>query len=378
MALSALLVAGSLGTTMVQAAGPTGAAHVMVGSGALGTFLTDANGGTLYIFLSDNYGPSVCYGVCEKFWPPLLTSGAPVAGVGVQQWSLGTTTRNDGSTQVTYNGWPLYYFSRDSAPGQMKGQWVNNTWFVIGPDAQPNPKHVAYIGKASSPLGDVLVSSSGRTLYSFDVDKPGVSNCNDSCAVAWPPLLTDVTPQADAGVMQSLLGAITRKDGTMQVTYNGRPVYYFLRDHAAGQWNGQAIGKSWWMSMPNGAPLNKPLPVFARLSAGTTPYGPILTGNNGHSVYMFAVDKNGQSACYDACAGIWPPMLSDIPVILGTGADAKLIGTVARKDGKMQVTYNGMPLYYYSGDKAAGDLNGQNIFNVWFLLRPTGDVLKPG
>jgi hypothetical protein len=70
--------------------------------------------------------------------------------------------------------------------------------------------------------------------------------------------------------------------------------------------------------------------------------------------------------------------LSDIPVITGTGIDAKLIGTAKRKDGTNQVTYNGMPLYYYSGDKAPGDLMGQNVFSVWFVLRPSGKVLMPG
>jgi predicted lipoprotein with Yx(FWY)xxD motif len=378
MALGALLLAASLGSPVAQAAGPTGAAQVNAGSGALGTFLTDANGRTLYVFLNDNYGPSVCYGGCATAWPPLLTNGAPVAGNGAQQGMLGTAPRNDGTTQVTYNGWPLYYWFRDSVPGDTKGQWVGNTWFVIGPDAQLNAKHVVYVGKASSPIGDVLVGPNGKTLYIFDKDTGGVSNCNDQCATAWPPLLTDVAPQANTGAQQALLGTTERKDGKMQVTYKGMPLYYWFRDSAAGQWNGQSVGNAWWMVNPAGARLAKPLPAYVTLSAGTTPYGPILVGTNGLSVYMFTRDTNGQSVCYDRCAQIWPPVLSDIPVITGNGVDAKLIGTVKRTDGKMQVTYNGMPLYYYYTDKAPGDLNGQNVGSVWFVLRPNGDVLKPG
>jgi predicted lipoprotein with Yx(FWY)xxD motif len=380
MALGALLMSASLGAPAAQLAqaAPTGPAKVDQVTHALGTFLTDASGRTLYVFLKDNNGPSVCYGGCAVAWPPLLTSGMPVAGEGVQQGLLGTTTRTDGATQVTYNGWPLYYWFRDSAPGDMKGQWVNNLWFVIAPDAQLNAKHVAYVGMSKSPLGDVLVGPNGKTLYMFDPDKAGASTCYDRCAVAWPPLLTDVAPQADKGVQQKLLGTTQRKDGTLQVTYNGMPVYYWFRDHAAGEWNGQSVGKVWWMVEPNGSRLAKPLPVFTKLSAGSTPYGPILVGTNGLTVYMFTRDTNGQSVCYDRCAEIWPPVLSDIPVITGNGVDAKLIGAVKRKDGKMQVTYNGMPLYYYYTDKSPGDLQGQNVNSVWFVLRPTGEVLKPG
>jgi predicted lipoprotein with Yx(FWY)xxD motif len=380
--VSAVLVLGSLSVPAVQAAAPkaapTGPAMVGAAERALGNILVDSKGWSLYAFLPDNDTASTCYGGCAVAWPPLLTNGLPVAGNGVNAGLLGTTTRTDGTTQVTYNGWPLYYWFRDTGPGDVRGQWVGKTWFALNADGTFNAKHVTYVGKASSPLGDVLVGPNGMTLYMFDVDKNGSSNCNGECAIAWPPLLTEALPQANPGVNQSLLGTTSRKDGTTQVTYNGMPVYYWFRDHAAGDWSGQSVGKVWWMVSPAGARLAKPLPVFAKLSAGSTPYGPILAGTNGRTVYMFTKDSNGQSVCYNQCATIWPPVLSDIPVIVGNGADAKLIGTVKRKDGTTQVTYNGMPLYYYYQDKAPGDLMGQNVNSVWFVLRPTGEVLKPG
>ena len=62
----------------------------------------------------------------------------------------------------------------------------------------------------------------------------------------------------------------------------------------------------------------------------------------------------------------------------GTGVKASLLGTIKRTDGKLQVTFNGLPLYYYVDDKAAGELKGQNVNSVWFVLKPTGEVLKPG
>ncbi len=101
---------------------------------ALGTFLTDAEGMTLYVFLNDAPGQSNCYDTCAQNWPPLLTDGAPTAGEGVDAALLGTAERSDGAMQVTYNGWPLYYFAADAAPGDVKGQGVKDVWYVIAPD----------------------------------------------------------------------------------------------------------------------------------------------------------------------------------------------------------------------------------------------------
>jgi predicted lipoprotein with Yx(FWY)xxD motif len=278
---------------------------------------------------------------------------------------------------VTYQGWPLYYFSRDTVPGDMRGQWVLNTWFTFNNDGTFNAKHVPYIGMASSPVGNTLVGPNGRTLYVLTKDTPGVSTCNGQCATFWPPLMADATPQTNKGV-SGQFGTAKRNDGTMQATFNGMPLYYFLGDRAAGQWNGQSIANVWWMLTPTGTPITTKLPVFATLAPRTTPYGPILTGKNGKTVYILTHDANGQSVCYGQCAAIWPPVLSDISVITGPGINAKLVGTSKRTDGSNQVTYNGMPLYYYSGDKVPGDLTGQNAFSVWFVLRPSGKVLMPG
>ena len=113
---------------------PAGPAVVNVGQNAtLGSFLVDSNGMTLYLFTTDTPNTSTCYGPCAIAWPPLLTSGAPTAGTGVTASLLGTTTRTDGTTQVTYNGWPLYYFASDKAPGDTTGENVQNVWFVITP-----------------------------------------------------------------------------------------------------------------------------------------------------------------------------------------------------------------------------------------------------
>jgi predicted lipoprotein with Yx(FWY)xxD motif len=233
---------------------------------------------------------------------------------------------------------------------------------------------------ANSPVGNALVGPNGKTLYILTKDVGGVSTCYGDCAVAWPPLLTDVRPQADKGVAGGILGTAKRTDGSLQVTYNGRPLYYWFKDNAAGEWNGQGIGKVWWVMAPFGSPIARPLPAYAKLSMGPTLYGPILVGTHGRTVYILTHDTNGQSVCYSQCATIWPPVLTDKAVapFVGTGIDGKLIGTVQRKDGTMQVTFKGMPLYYFFDDKAPGELKGQNTNSVWFVLRPSGKVLMPG
>ena len=112
----------------------TGAATVSLGkTDALGSFLTDDKGMTLYLFTKDTPNTSNCYDKCATAWPPLLTNGKPAASDGVDASKLGTTTRKDGTTQVTYNGWPLYYYQKDKAPGDVTGQTVGDVWYVVSP-----------------------------------------------------------------------------------------------------------------------------------------------------------------------------------------------------------------------------------------------------
>jgi predicted lipoprotein with Yx(FWY)xxD motif len=104
-------------------------------------------------------------------------------------------------------------------------------------------------------LGKVIVDSKGMTLYDFHKDKGTKSACYGECAVAWPPLLTSGEPKAMAGAQQSLLGTTKRKDGTIQVTYDGHPIYGFVEDHKPGETNGNdfnGFGAQWYALLPNG------------------------------------------------------------------------------------------------------------------------------
>jgi predicted lipoprotein with Yx(FWY)xxD motif len=101
----------------------------------LGTILTDADGNTLYVFFADTDGSSTCYDDCATSWPAFVTSGELKAGGGgdIDESLLGTTARDDGTTQVTFNDQPLYYFSGDAAPGDTNGQAVGDVWYVVAP-----------------------------------------------------------------------------------------------------------------------------------------------------------------------------------------------------------------------------------------------------
>jgi predicted lipoprotein with Yx(FWY)xxD motif len=110
------------------------AATVDVGQNAtLGSFLVDSKGMTLYLYTKDTPNTSNCYSTCATYWPPLLTTGSPTGGTGVTASMLGTAARTDGTTQVTYNGWPLYYYASDKAAGDTTGENVQGVWYVITP-----------------------------------------------------------------------------------------------------------------------------------------------------------------------------------------------------------------------------------------------------
>ena len=119
------------------ASGASGAAAVTVGtasSASFGTYLTGPNGMALYTHAGDSATSSTCSGGCATAWPPLATTGQPMAGAGVTG-QLGTLTRADGTTQVTYGGLPLYYWQGDTKVGDLTGNGVNG--FSVATVARP-------------------------------------------------------------------------------------------------------------------------------------------------------------------------------------------------------------------------------------------------
>jgi predicted lipoprotein with Yx(FWY)xxD motif len=119
-----------------------------IGDSSLGRIMVDASGMTLYMFAPDRYNVSVCEGQCLTAWPPvMLRASQSLADVelsgGLRRSKLGVAMREDGSRQVTYNGWALYYWFRDTKPGDLLGQWVNNIWWVLSEEGVPNTARIA-------------------------------------------------------------------------------------------------------------------------------------------------------------------------------------------------------------------------------------------
>ena len=113
----------------------------------------------------------------------------------------------------------------------------------------------AVVAVAGSPLGQLLVDGSGRTLYLFEADTSTSSTCYGPCAQAWPPLLSTGTPTAGTGANAADLGTTTRNDGKAEVTYHGHPLYYYVGDGKPGDTTGQALnqfGAKWYVLAPSG------------------------------------------------------------------------------------------------------------------------------
>ncbi len=129
---------------------------------------------------------------------------------------------------------------------------------------------------------------------------------------------------------------------------------------------------------PSPSPVASPAATGTTIAVATSKLGQILVDGKGMTVYLFVVDTSTTSNCYTSCATIWPPVLTTGAAQAGAGANASLLGTTTRTDGKTEVTYAGHPLYYFVQDKAAGDTTGQGINGfggLWWVLSPSGAAI---
>jgi len=110
------------------------------------------------------------------------------------------------------------------------------------------------------------------------------------------------------------------------------------------------------------------------VSIVTSDLGDILVAPDGFTLYVFMPDAQGDPTCNDTCADNWPALGG--PVTAGEGVDAALLGTATRDDGTVQATYNGWPLYYFAGDPAVGDTNGQGVSDIWWVVDPAGEPIS--
>jgi predicted lipoprotein with Yx(FWY)xxD motif len=125
-----------------------------------------------------------------------------------------------------------------------------------------------------------------------------------------------------------------------------------------------------------GGGANAPMAAATLMVAKDAALGQFLADEKGMALYLFTKDDKNVSNCYDKCATAWPPLLSAGQPKGLDGINAALLGTTQRKDGMLQVIYNGYPLYYYAKDEKPGDVKGQGVGDAWYVLSASGEMIK--
>jgi predicted lipoprotein with Yx(FWY)xxD motif len=353
-----------------------------------GNVLSTERGMTLYTFDDDMRNQSTCYGDCAQKWPPYLAnSAAKPSG------DLTLITRSDGTRQWAESGRPLYTYVRDTSPGEYRGDDLNNAWHVVRDDGrsatqasssttnQPGtlPYNTSFrMVRTSS--GDVLSTSRGMTLYTYESDARNQSNCYGECTNTWQPYLADVNARPNGQ-----LALITRTDGTKQWASNGMPLYTYVRDMGPGEYRGDDFDNVWHVVRHDGQsalqasdqapylatyePTTQPtyqlgaLPNNASFRTIRVGSDDVLSTSRGMTLYTYEGDARNRSNCYDDCARYWRPYLGTATAT--TGGDLTLI---ARADGTNQWADNGQPLYTYFDDSYPGDTKGLT-HTEWQLVR---------
>jgi len=104
--------------------------------------------------------------------------------------------------------------------------------------------------------------------------------------------------------------------------------------------------------------------------------GPILTDQDGRTLYAFVHDKDGAGTCTGDCVATWPALAGRQAATAGSGIDGSLVSQTGQAEGTVQTTYNNWPLYYYVGDTGPGDVDGQGVDGAWFVLGPDGKLIR--
>ncbi|OBZ16617.1 plastocyanin/azurin family copper-binding protein [Bacillus sp. FJAT-26390] len=207
-------------------------------------------------------------------------------------------------------------------------------------------------------LGTYFTDKNGRTLYFFTKDAENVNSCQGDCLKNWP-IYYDANLQLPAWLNKADFGVITRTDGAKQLTYKNWPLYYFAKDSKAGDVTGEGVGGVWFTAKSD----------YAVMLGTSKEAGNYLTDDYGRALYYFDKDTAGKSVCEGNCLVNWPAYSSSNVSVPSTvkGTD---IGAITRPDGSKQASYKGFPLYYFIKDTAHGDLLGQGVNDVWYIVDP--------
>ncbi len=210
-----------------------------------GNILVSQNFQSIYFFTSDVNGGSNCVGGCLSAWPPVVIGESELTvGTGLLASDFSTITRSNGQIQLTYKGWPLYYFSPDAdgdleENGAIQGDGIGGAFFVAKPDYTVMLARQIF-GQDESPT-TYLVDDRGLSLYDFTGDEENVSNCSGGCAEVWPPIQTPASFIVPSALNTSDFSYLERNDNLgNQLSFKGNPLYYFAPDESV---RGNVLGE---------------------------------------------------------------------------------------------------------------------------------------
>ena len=246
-------------------------------SPTLGTYLTDASGNTLYFFARDIDGANTCTSpTCNPLWPVYYEASVKVPTT-LNAADFATKMTSDNRAQTTYKGWPLYYYApvangvyTREASGQTGGNGIGGIWHVLNPGYSIMLASKSVEDKTTHVVATktFMVDGQGRTLYYFAKDNSSPTtqptNCTGGCAAIWPALYLSA-PVVPSSLKTGDFATIARADApsggayggngaTRQLTYKGRPLYYYAGDAATrGRAEGHNLddsGDKWFVAGP--------------------------------------------------------------------------------------------------------------------------------
>ncbi|WP_179232782.1 plastocyanin/azurin family copper-binding protein [Paenibacillus rigui] len=239
------LLAVLVSQKVVDAAKASLASYTSIGiadHAQIGSYLVDGTGRTLYMFMKDSPGTSACKDQCAVNWPVFYADNLRIPAQ-LNAADFGAMTREDGAKQTTYKGMPMYYYIKDTKPGDTNGQGVNQLWMVFN--------HSGITVAEKEGIGSYLADAKGMALYMFTKDSPDKSACKGNCESAWPIFHTEHLPvTGELSTSANHFGTITREDGTKQTTFKGMPLYYYVKDQQAGDVWGQDVNHAWYVIDP--------------------------------------------------------------------------------------------------------------------------------